>query len=117
MKTRKTFALMLALCMVLSFGAYASGTPDTSQGGRATSSPPDNSTKAVNLLGTRAAVYVEYGEDGGYTISQNVTDSYEVTLPEFAAPVAGETYTLSGVSILCKAEDWTRKTPWAIAAL
>ncbi|MCD8116059.1 MAG: hypothetical protein LUE21_02905 [Oscillospiraceae bacterium] len=106
-KSCKILALILALCMVLSVGAFASSDmPDTSMGGSATSSPPDNSTKAVDILGTRAALYIEYGEDG-YTVSQNVTDAYEVEYQEdVATPEEGETYTLSGIYIYCGAEDW-----------
>ena len=39
MKFTKILALIMALCMVLSIGAMASGLPDTSQGGTATSRP------------------------------------------------------------------------------
>ena len=108
MKTIKILALITALCMVLSLGAMASsGMPDTSMGGRATSAPPDNSTKAVNLLGERAAIYIAYGEDGAYTVTQNLTDAYDFEASgEIAAPVAGEPYVLEGVSIVCAAEDW-----------
>ncbi|MCD8322205.1 MAG: hypothetical protein LUC89_04885 [Oscillospiraceae bacterium] len=107
MKSCKILALVLALCMLLSVSAFASSDmPDTSMGGSATSAPPDNSTKAVDVLGTRAALYIEYGEDG-YTVSQNVTDSYEVEYQEdVATPEAGETYTLGGIYIYCGAEDW-----------
>ncbi len=107
MKTCKILALILVLCMVLSVGAYASdGTPDTSQGGSATSRPPDNSTKAVDILGGRAALYYEYGEDG-YTLTQNVTDAYDFRASgELTAPVAGQPYTLEGVYIACASEDW-----------
>ncbi len=107
MKSCKILALVLALCMLLSVSAFASSDmPDTSMGGSATSSPPDNSTKAVDVLGTRAALYIEYGEDG-YTVSQNVTDSYEVEYQEeVAVPEEGETYTLGGIYIYCGAEDW-----------
>ncbi|MCD7844431.1 MAG: hypothetical protein LUG57_00960 [Oscillospiraceae bacterium] len=107
MKKIRLLALILALCMLMSVSAFASGDmPDTSMGGSATSAPPDNSTKAVDVLGTRAALYIEYGEDG-YTVSQNVTDSYEVELQEdIATPEVGETYTLGGIYIYCGAEDW-----------
>lgn len=107
MKTARILALALALCMLLSLGAFASSDmPDTSMGGSATSRPPDNSTKAVDILGSRAALYLEYGEDG-YTVSQNVTDAYTVQgFDDIAAPVIGETYALGGVYIACAAEDW-----------
>ncbi|MCC8357142.1 MAG: hypothetical protein LJU34_04735 [Oscillospiraceae bacterium] len=107
MKSCKILALVLALCMLMSVSAFASSDmPDTSMGGSATSAPPDNSTKAVDVLGTRAALYIEYGEEG-YTVSQNVTDSYEVEYQEeVATPEVGETYTLGGIYIYCGAEDW-----------
>ncbi len=106
MKSCKIIALVLALCMVLSVSALATSMPDTSQGGQATSSPPDNSTKAVDILGTRAALYIEYTEDG-YVVSQTITDSYTVELQDdVATPEEGETYTLSGIYIYCGAEDW-----------
>ncbi|MCD7749330.1 MAG: hypothetical protein LUH42_04710 [Oscillospiraceae bacterium] len=107
MKSCKILALVLALCMLLSVSAFASSDmPDTSMGGSATSAPPDNSTKAVDILGTRAALYIEYGEDG-YTVSENVTDAYEVEYQdEVATPEVGETYTVGGIYIYCGAEDW-----------
>ena len=107
MKASRFFALFLTLCMVLSLGAFASSDmPDTSLGGSATSRPPDNSTKAVDILGSRAALYYEYGEDG-YTVSTNVTDAYTVEgLDDVAAPAAGEPYALEGVYISCAAENW-----------
>ncbi len=107
MKITKILALALALCMVLSLGAFASSDmPDTSMGGSATSRPPDNSTKAVDILGGRAALYIEYAEDG-YTVSQNVTDAYDAEgLDGVAAPVTGEPYALGGIRIYCGAENW-----------
>ena len=106
MKTSKILALILAFAMLLSVSAYASGMPDTSQGGKATSRPPDNSTKAVDILGGRAAIYFEYGENG-YTVSQNVTDAYNFQASgEIGTPVAGQPYTLEGVYIYCGAENW-----------
>ncbi len=107
MKTRRILALALVMCLALSLGAFASSDmPDTSQGGKATSRPPDNSTKAVDILGTRAALYVEYGEDG-YAVSENVTDAYTVEgLDGVAAPASGEPYTLEGIYIYCGAENW-----------
>ena len=107
MKITKVLAIALTLCMLLSLGAFASSDlPDTSQGGKATSRPPDNSTKAVDILGARAALYFEYG-DNGYTVSKNVTDAYTVAgLDGVAAPASGEPYALSGVYIDCAAENW-----------
>ena len=107
MKLRKILSLALALCMILTIGAFASSDmPDTSQGGKATSRPPDNSTKAVDILGGRAALYIEYG-DGGYTVTQNVTDAYETAgIDGVAAPASGEPYALGGVYIRCGAENW-----------
>lgn len=107
MKTTKILALVLALCMVLSLGAFASSDmPDTSLGGSATSRPPDNSTKAVDILGGRAALYIEYSEDG-YTVSGNVTDAYAAEgLDGIEAPVIGEEYALGGIYLYCGAEDW-----------
>jgi hypothetical protein len=105
-KTSKILALALALCMVLSVSAFASSDLDTSLGGRATEAPPDNSTKAVDILGTRAALFFQYGEDG-YTLEQNANDSYEVlTQDDVAVPQVGETYGLGGVYIYSGAEDW-----------
>ena len=109
MKLSKILALVLAFCMILSIGALASGMPDTSKGGQATSRPPDNSTKAVDILGGRAAIYIEYGENG-YTLSQNITDDYTVeTQGELSAPASGEMYTLGGISIYCDAEAWNEE--------
>ncbi len=107
MKTTKVLALLLILCMVLSIGVLASSDmPDTSQGGRATSAPPDNSTKAVDILGARAAIYFEYG-DAGYTLSQNLTDDYTLeTKTAVTAPASGEMNVLDGISLYCGAEDW-----------
>ena len=107
MKLSKILALALALCMILSISAFASSDmPDTSMGGSATSRPPDNSTKAVDILGGRAALYIEYGEDG-YAVSKNITDAYEVEgLDGIAAPASGEPYALGGIYIRCGAENW-----------
>jgi len=110
MKLRKILSVALALCMILSVGAFASDLPDTSLGGKATSRPPDNSTRAVNLLGGQAAVYIEYGEDG-YTLTENITDAYEVQFRnELETPVVGEEYVLEGVSILGSRMDWNAET-------
>ena len=110
MKATKILALILALCMVLSVGAMASDLPDTSQGGKATDRPPDNSTRAVNILGGQAAVYIEYTEDG-YTLSQNITDAYEVEFShELAEPVVGEEYVMDGVKIVGSRMDWNEET-------
>lgn len=107
MKLERILALALALCMLLSLGAFASSDmPDTSMGGKATSRPPDNSTKAVDILGARAAVYFEYGEDG-YTVSQNVTDDYVLeTASPLTAPVVGEENVIDGIYLYCGAEAW-----------
>ena len=109
MKFSKILALILALCMVLSVGAMASDMPDTSQGGSATDRPPDNSTKAVDILGGQAALYIAYTEDG-YTVSQNITDAYEVEFSgEIATPVVGEEYVLEGVKIIGSRMDWNEE--------
>ena len=112
MKSAKLLAILLALCVLLSAGALASGEllpggmPDTSQGGRATSAPPDNSTKPIDELGARAALYIEYTDDG-YAVSQNVTDAYIIKgLDEVEAPVVGETYTLEGFLLECDRMDY-----------
>ncbi len=107
MKAIKTLALIVALCMVLTLGAFASSDmPDTSMGGRATSAPPDNSTKAVDILGTRAAVYFDYGDEG-YTVSRNVTEDYNfITQGDITAPASGEPYALGGIYLYCGAESW-----------
>ncbi len=107
MKCSKILAMVLSFCLLLSVSAFASSEAlDTSMGGSATSRPPDNSTKAVDILGTRAAIYIEYGEDG-YAVSQNVTDDYEVQLQgDIETPSAGQPYTLGGVYIYCGAEAW-----------
>jgi hypothetical protein len=88
-----------------SAGGATSGTPDTSMGGSATSRPPDNSTKAIDILGTRAAVYIEYGEDG-YTVTNNASDSYKVELGEMDAPVIGSANAIKDLYIECSAIDW-----------
>lgn len=88
-----------------SAGGTSSGTPDTSMGGSATSRPPDNSTKAIDILGSRAAVYVEYGEKG-YTVSNNATESYKVELGEMDAPVIGSANAIKNLYIECSAIEW-----------
>ena len=107
MKQTKLLSLVLALCMVLSLGAFASSDmPDTSMGGKATSSPPDNSTRAIDILGSRAAIYYAYGEDG-YTVSENITDAYTVELQqEPEAPAVGASAELGGLYIECASVDW-----------
>ncbi len=110
MKLRKILSLALALCMILSVGAYASDLPDTSQGGSATSRPPDNSTRAVDLLGAQAAIYIEYSEDG-YILSENNTDAFDVQLQQaLEAPAIGEEYVMDGVSIIGGRMDWNEET-------
>jgi hypothetical protein len=105
-KTSKIFALALALCMVLSISAFASSDLDTSLGGRATEAPPDNSTKAVDILGTRAAIFFTYGEDG-YTLEENPSAVYDVqTQGDVVVPQVGETYQLGGIYIYSGAEEW-----------
>ena len=82
------------------------GMPDTSMGGNATSRPPDNSTKAIDVLGSRAAIYVEYG-DGAYSVSENITDSYQVEkASEITAVNPGEQMEISGLYIECDTVDW-----------
>lgn len=107
MRFARVLAVVLALCMVLSLGAFASSDmPDTSKGGSATDRPPDNSTKAVDVLGGRAALYFEYGEDG-YTVSSNLSDDYAVEgFDGIAAPVIGQENALAGIYIYCGAEAW-----------
>lgn len=115
MKFRRIFAFVLAFCMVLSLSAFASDMPDTSQGGSATSRPPDNSTKAVDILGSQAAVYIEYTEDG-YVLSQNITDAYEVEFrSELTAPVVGQQYVMDGVKIVGSRMDWNAETEAGIS--
>lgn len=110
MKITKVLALVLALCMVLSLGAFASDLPDTSMGGKATDRPPDNSTRAVDILGGQAAVYIEYTENG-YTLSENITDAYEVEFQnELTAPASGEPYVMDGVKIVGSRMDWNEET-------
>ncbi len=110
MKLHRIPALVMVFCLVLSLGVLASDLPDTSQGGKATSRPPDNSTRAVNLLGEQAAIYIEYGE-AGYTLTENITDAYEVEFQnELAPPVVGETYVMDGVSIVGNRMDWNAET-------
>ena len=107
MKAIRFLSAVLAVCVLLSVCAFASSDmPDTSMGGSATSRPPDNSTKAVDILGSRAALYFEYGEDG-YTVAQNITGAYEAKgLDGIEAPASGEPYALSGIYIYCGAENW-----------
>lgn len=110
MKLRKILALVMVFCLLLSISAFASGLPDTSKGGKATSRPPDNSTRAVNLLGGQAAIYIEYGEEG-YTLTENITDAYEVEFQnELEVPEVGKTYALDGVSIVADRMDWNEET-------
>lgn len=107
MKLRKILALALALCMVLSLGAFASDMPDTSKGGKATSAPPDNSTLAMDILGTRAAVSIDYSEENGYSLSNNITDAYDVEFrQELTAPELGASYEMGGIRIECASIDW-----------
>ena len=86
-------------------GGDASGMPDTTMGGKATSRPPDNSTKAIDILGTRAAIYIEYAEDG-YTVSNNISDAYTVEGADIAVPVIGTENVISGLHIECDRIDW-----------
>ncbi len=110
MKLRKILALVMAFCLILSISAFASDLPDTSKGGSATDRPPDNSTRAVDLLGAQAAIYIEYGEEG-YTLTENITDAYEVQFQnEPTTPVVGETYAIDGVSIIGSRMDWNEET-------
>ena len=88
-----------------SAGDSGGGMPDTSMGGNATSRPPDNSTRAVDILGSRAAIYFEYSEDG-YTISQNVTDAYVMEGGEIEVPVIGADNLISGLYLECATIDW-----------
>ena len=106
-KSIPSLACAIALVLSLSAGALATAEmPDTSLGGRATSAPPDNSTKAIDILGTRAALSIELG-DGGYNLWTNVTDAYTVKgLDGIEAPASGEMYTLEGIYIDCAREDW-----------
>ena len=107
MKLRKILALVMALCMVLSLGAFASDMPDTSKGGKATSAPPDNSTLAMDILGTRAAVSIDYSEENGYSLQSNITDAYDVEFQqELTAPELGASYEMGGIRIECASIDW-----------
>ena len=82
------------------------GSADTELGGAATSTPPDNSTRPINILGPRAAIYFEYTEDG-YVLSKNITDAYTVEgADDLAIPTVGEEYVISGLHIKCDREDW-----------
>ena len=81
------------------------GAADTEQGGMATSTPPDNSTRPINILGPRAAIYIEYTGDG-YTISNNITDAYTVEGGDIEVPVVGEENVISGLYIKCDRVDW-----------
>ena len=135
MKAAKVLALLLAMCFLLSVGVLASGEasgsgeassggasfdlssldlsemfpggmPDTSLGGSATSMPTPPSSKPMNDLGPRAALFIQLGDDG-YTVTQNVTDAYTVKgLDDVAAPVVGELYTLAGIYLKCDRIDW-----------
>ena len=88
-----------------SAGDSGGGMPDTSLGGNATSRPPDNSTRAVDILGTRAALYFDYSEEDGWTVQNNVTPAY--TVEGIEADVPGtDGVQLSGVLIECAAIDW-----------
>lgn len=104
---RKVWILFLALCLLLSVGAFASSDmPDTSMGGRAAMPAPDNSTRAMDLLGGRSAVYFEYGENG-YTAAKDDSGLYETMgIDGLEAPVRGTLYAMDGVYISCAAEDW-----------
>ena len=110
MKPTRVFALVMAICMILSLSVFASDMPDTSQGGAATDRPPDNSTKAVDILGEQAAVYIAY-TDSGYTLAENITDAYEVEFQnELTAPASGEPYVMDGVKIIGSRMDWNEET-------
>lgn len=106
MKLRRILALILAFCLCLSLGTLASDAPDTSQGGRAASAPPDNSTKAVNTLGERAVLYYEYAEDG-YTLTftpafkDSFTRQSELQVPEIGTP-----FTVGGLDIRVDEIRW-----------
>lgn len=81
------------------------GMPDTTMGGNATSRPPDNSTRAIDILGSRAAVYVQYNEDG-YTVSENLTDAYTAEGTQIAVPETGAENVMSNLFIQCDSVDW-----------
>ena len=65
MKLSKVLAVILifALCLSMGLPVLASDTPDTSMGGQAVSAPPDNSTRALDILGHRTVLYYEYYPD------------------------------------------------------
>ncbi len=107
MKSARILAILLALCLLLATGALATAEmPDTSLGGRATSAPPDNSTKPIDELGARAAIYIEAVE-GGYTLTKNVTDAYTIEgADDIGAPASGEPYSIEGIYLECAREDW-----------
>jgi len=81
------------------------GMPDTSLGGNATSRPPDNSTRAIDILGSRAALDLEFNE-GAYTVAGHITDAYQTEGTDRSAPAAGEHYSMQDLQILCDTIDW-----------
>ena len=81
------------------------GSADTEMGGMATSTPPDNSTKAMNILGTRAAIFIEFTGDG-YTVTNNITDAYTIQGGDVAVPVVGAENVISGIYLQCDRVDW-----------
>lgn len=111
MKHIKILALLLSMCMLLSIGAAASGEasadtrPDTSLGGQATSAPPDNSTRAIDILGSRAAVDIEF-DGAAYELQTDAGAADAVNVDRLTAPASGEPYTISGVRILGSRVDW-----------
>ena len=130
MKAAKILAILLAMCLLFSAGALASGDassgeassfdfssldlsemfpggmPDTSLGGSSTRMMTPPSSKPMNDLGPRAALFIDL-VDGAYTVSQNVTDAYTVEgLDDVAAPIVGEPYALGGIYLECARIDW-----------
>ena len=81
------------------------GMPNTSMGGSATSRPPDNSTRAIDILGSRAALDLEYGPEG-YTVTSHLTDAYHAEGAEIAIPVIGQENVYGGLYLQCDSVDW-----------
>ncbi|NTV89061.1 MAG: hypothetical protein HGA22_01655 [Clostridiales bacterium] len=129
MKLKKVLIIILVICMLIPTAVTAADDlpampqgegvmlapppgfpggdmPDTSQGGKARAAPPDNSTKAVNLLGERSAVYFEF-TNGGYKLHDNsrTADGFE-TANKLSVPVVGKEYTISGVNIRYDSIDY-----------
>lgn len=100
-KTIRIFSILLALCMALSLGAFASG--EASSGANsAEMAPPDVSTKGIGELGQRALLYIE-NVDGEFVFTEANGEHGSVS---YTASEDADGITLSDVEIRADAIDF-----------